>query len=212
MEPANSSGDGDLDRHNELPAEWAAAPWLCRKAMRLGGFEEFVQVDIVIGAIVEDDQRVDDGEAGEEAACWAASTMPFSTQECSSWEWRRRRFRWRTRSCRRASALHLDFAIAELTATAALALLGPARRSAAANGLAIRNLGRLEDYPRCGTRLLSLETMTSMCCWPVPAMRILAVCGSRKKRNIASTLPSACECRCSACPQSAQVLSSIWRR
>src|SRR5207249_720695 len=81
---------------------------------------------------------------------------------------------------------HLDFAIAILTVAARLFFVTSLHVSLAANRLTVRNLGRLQHDFRV-IALLHLETTTSMCCWPVPAIKNSLVCASRKKRSMKSS-------------------------
>ena len=112
-----------------------------------GGLErQFVRVDVVIRAVVQDHPEVDDREAGEISTLRRFHDALFHRRNVVL---RNRAAEDLVDELEVAAArqrLHLDLAIAELAVAAALLLVASLHVGAPANGLAIRNLRRLQVH------------------------------------------------------------------
>ena len=115
--------------------------------MRPGGLErQFVRIDIVIGAVVENHLEIDHRKAGEKAALGRLHDAFLDRRNVVLGNRAAEDFVDELEFAAARQRLHLDPAIAELAVTAGLLLVPALHVGAAANGFAIGNLGRLQDY------------------------------------------------------------------
>ena len=131
----------------------------------------------MIRAVVEDDLEVDNGISGKEAALRGFDNALFDGGNVVPGNRAAEDFVDELEVSAARQRLHLDLAVAELAVAAALLLVAALHVGAPANRLAIGNFRRFQDSLRCGSGSSAWTTTTSMCCWPVPAMRNSLVCG-----------------------------------
>ena len=192
-------GNGDLDVHDGLQQRGLGLLHGFAEGDAAGGLERhFVRIHVVIRAVVEDHAEIDHREAGEIAARGrfdnslldrgnvvlgnrAAEDLVDELEVAAA----RQRF-------------HLDLAVAELAVAAALLLVASLHVGLAANGLAIRHLGRLQvDFGVIAVLQLRDDDFDVL----LAGARDQEFLGLRHRGRSAAwhLLPSACGCRCSAC-------------
>ena len=138
-------GDGDFDVHDGLEQGGLGGLHGFLEGDAAGHLEgEIVGIDVVIGAVVEDDPEIDYGKTGEVAASGGVFDSFFYCGDEVLGDGAAEDVVDEFEFSAAGQRLHLDFAIAVLAVSAGLFFVASLDVGFAANGFAIGNLGSFQ--------------------------------------------------------------------